>query len=219
MQYGDEPLRDISATVRALLNAYLVELYEWNVRVNLTRVPQDEAWGRHIEESLALLDHAQPPDTGLVADIGSGGGIPGMPWAIVRPQLRMVLIEADQRKASVLTHISGKLGLRNVEVVAKRAEEVGQDPQFREQFDLAISRATAPPAVLCELALPLLTVGGHLIAHVGHDVTSEECVVAADECGGDVPVVADGYLTIAKAHTTPSQYPRRVGLPLRKPLS
>src|SRR5215467_4430968 len=113
-----------------------------------------------VEDSLVLLDHLG--DAHSLVDVGSGGGMPGLPLKIARPELRVTLLEADRRKAAFLVHAAARLEL-NVEVVAERAEAVGRS-HLREAFDLATCRALAPMPVLAELCLPFVRVGGRLLA-------------------------------------------------------
>ncbi|MDQ2961242.1 MAG: 16S rRNA (guanine(527)-N(7))-methyltransferase RsmG, partial [Candidatus Dormibacteraeota bacterium] len=159
---GVEP----SPADRRLLLSYLEELHTWNQRLNLTAVPAADGWERHVTETVVLLARAGIPAGARCVDIGSGGGIPGVVIAVLRPDLAVTLVEADRRKAGFLVHVSGLLDLANVTVLSRRAEELGHDPAHREGYDAAVSRAAAPPPLLCELALPLLKVGGTLWALV-----------------------------------------------------
>lgn len=198
---------------RRLLEGYLDELEAWNRRLNLTTVGRAEAWQRHVEESLLLLERAAVAPSARCIDIGSGGGIPGVVIAVVRPDLEVTLLESDRRKAGFLVHVCGLLGLRAVTVVARRAEEIGHDPDHRERHDVAVSRAAAPPARLCELALPLLRSGGELWALVGEAASSPETVAAvtaaAAASGGTVRPSTTGLLTVRKTSLTPPRMPRR----------
>src|SRR4029077_5587929 len=115
-----------------------------------------------IEDCLVLVPHLGRARK--VVDVGSGGGLPGIPLKIARPDLELSLIEADQDKAAFLVHACAALGLDGVEVIARRAEEAGHDPRLRESFDLAVARALAPMPVLAELCLGLVRVGGRLLA-------------------------------------------------------
>ena len=151
---------------RRAIDRYLDELDLWNRRLNLTAVPRGQAWSRHVEESMRLLALAEPPPASRCADLGSGGGIPGVIVAILRPDVSITLIEADRRKAGFLVYVCGLLELGNVTVAARRAEEMAADPAHREAYDLVLSRAAAPPLQLCALALPLLRPGGTLWALV-----------------------------------------------------
>ena len=183
--------------------------------------PADEL----IEDSLVLLDHLG--DARTVVDVGSGGGLPGLPIRIARPDLNVTLVEADQAKAAFLVRACAALGLEGVEVLARRAEEVGQDPLYRETFDVAVARAVAPMPVLAELCLPLVRVGGHLLAQK----TEREDLAAAGRAiellGGRLNRVAVApsavrtagtVVIIDKVRSTPPAYPRRPGVPSRKPL-
>ena len=115
-----------------------------------------------VEDCLVLLDHLG--DARRVVDVGSGGGLPGLPLKIVRPDLEVVLVEADGDKAAFLVNACAQLGLHGVEIVNRRAEEAARDPRLREAFDLAVARALAPMPVLVELCLPFVRVGGRLLA-------------------------------------------------------
>jgi 16S rRNA (guanine527-N7)-methyltransferase len=205
----------------ATLEAYLDELDRWSQRLNLTSIPRGQAWSRNVSEAEALLEVATPGTGSSVVDIGSGGGVPGIVVAILRPDLAMTLLDADRRKSGFLIHVAGLLGLQSVRVVAERAEDAGQREGMRETFDLAISRATAPPPVLCELALPLLRTGGALCALVADAPAAlDTCIAAASACGGGAPEApSEGILRVRKVAPTPDAYPRRPGTPSRHPIS
>ncbi len=178
-----------------------------------------------VNDSLVLLEHLG--NANKLVDVGSGGGLPGLALKIARPELSVTLVEADQDKAAFLVRACAALGLKDVEVVARRAEEVGQDPLYREAFDLAVARALAPMPVLAELCLPLVKVGGRLLAQK----TSAEDVArgarAIEVLGGTLNRVASAPSTaraagtvviVDKVRPTPPVYPRRPGVPNRKPL-
>jgi 16S rRNA (guanine527-N7)-methyltransferase len=199
---------------------YLDELYRWNQRINLTSIPREEAESRHLAEARQLLAHAAPAPGARVVDIGAGGGVPGLVMAILRPDLRVTLIESDQRKAGFLLQAAAVCECPQVTVEPRRAEEVGHDPAHRDAYDLAVSRATASAPVLCELALPLLHAGGRLLALVADAETDARiAAAAASACGGGMPAaLAPGILSITKVAPTPERYPRRAGMPARRPL-
>jgi len=115
-----------------------------------------------VDDGLVLLEYLG--EAHRLVDVGSGAGLPGLPIKIARPDLDVTLIESDQAKAAFLVHACAALGLEHVEVVARRAEEAGHDPRLREAFDVAVARALAPLPVLVELCLPLVRVGGRLLA-------------------------------------------------------
>jgi len=204
----------------ATLEAYLDEVDRWSQHLNLTAIPRDQAWSRNVAEAEELLEVAAPTSGSSVIDIGSGGGVPGIVIAILRPDLEMTLLDADRRKSGFLIHVAGLLGLQSVHVVAERAEDAGRREGMRETFDLAISRATAPPPVLCELALPLLRAGGALCALVADGPAAvSTCVAAASACGGGAPEApSGGTLRVRKITATPDTYPRRPGTPSRHPI-
>jgi 16S rRNA (guanine527-N7)-methyltransferase len=199
---------------------YLDELYRWNQRINLTSISREEAQSRHLAEARRLLVHAAPAPGARVADIGAGGGVPGLVMAILRPDLRVTLIESDRRKAGFLVHVAAVCECPQVTVEPRRAEEVGHDPAHRDAYDLAVSRATASAPVLCELALPLLHAGGRLLALVADaEADARIAAAAASACGGGMPAaLAPGILSITKVAPTPELYPRRAGMPARRPL-
>jgi 16S rRNA (guanine527-N7)-methyltransferase len=203
------------------LDAYLDELASWSAHLNLTTVPREQMWSRHIDEVSELLDVAAPAHGKRVVDIGSGGGVPGVVLAILRPDLRVTMLEADKRKSGFLMHVAGLLRLSGVEVEAIRAEDAGRREGTRETFDLATSRAAAPPDVLCELALPLLRIGGSLCALVADaPSTLTSCAAAAAACGGAAPQApVEGVLRVEKVSPSPAEYPRRSGVPGRRPIS
>jgi len=178
-----------------------------------------------VDDSLVLLDYLG--DARRVVDVGSGAGLPGIPLKIARPDLDVTLIEADQAKAAFLVHACAALGLERVEVVARRAEDAGHDPRLRETFDVAVARALAPLPVLVELCLPLVRVGGRLLAQKTEAEDPAAAAHAIQLVGGELSVVlparsaarsAGTIVVIDKARPTPALYPRRAGVPARKPL-
>jgi 16S rRNA (guanine527-N7)-methyltransferase len=211
----------LSDATTVALDRYLDELSRWSSNLNLTAIPREQMWARHVVESLDLLEVAAPKVGCRIVDIGSGGGVPALVLAIVRPDLRVTLFESDVRKSGFLMHVSGLLGLRGVEVEAIRAEDAGRRAGTRESFDLATSRAAAPPDVLCELALPLLRIGGSLCALVTDaPFLLASCAAAAAACGGGPPEApTNEVLRVAKVERTSAEYPRRNGVPSRRPIS
>jgi len=209
--------------VRPEIQRYAELLLDWNRAVNLTGA-------RTMEEVLAQIAAGDVllavPWTGIgrVIDIGSGGGLPAIPLAVAMPQVHFTLLEANARKCAFLEQVAAALTLTNVAVAAGRAEELGRQPALREQFDRAISRAAAPPAVLLELALPFVRPGGDLIAQVS-PVDPQLLEPAARLLGGGSPRLerpGDGaatLLVVPKLGPTPPGFPRRTGVPNRKPLA
>jgi 16S rRNA (guanine527-N7)-methyltransferase len=173
-----------------------------------------------IEDSLVLLRHLR--DARSLIDVGSGGGMPGLPLKLARPELTVTLLEADRRKAAFLLHAAARLGVE-VEVVAERAETAARGP-LRESFDVAVCRALAPLPVLVELCLPFVRVGGRLLAMRS---AGESLEAASAELGGGAPELHPApsaardrgtVVSITKLSPTPATYPRRPGVPSRRPL-
>jgi 16S rRNA (guanine527-N7)-methyltransferase len=178
-----------------------------------------------IADSLVLLQHLGEGEK--LVDVGSGGGLPGLPLKIARPSLSITLVEADQAKAAFLVRACATLGLRDVEVLARRAEEVGRDPLYRESFDVAVARALAPMPVLVELCLPLVRVGGRLLAQKTETEDVDGAARAIDTLGGALNRVAGApsaarssgtVVIVDKIRPTPAEFPRRPGVPSRRPL-
>lgn len=178
-----------------------------------------------VDDCLVLLGHLADAQT--LVDVGSGGGLPGLALKIARPELAVTLLESDQAKAAFLVQASARLSLSGLEVVARRAEEAAHDLRYRERFDVATARALAPMPVVSELCLPFVRIGGRLLAQK----TDQEDVVAAARAiellgGGPARVVAapsaarrgGTIVVVDKISSTPGGYPRRAGVPSRKPL-
>ena len=179
-----------------------------------------------VADSLVLLPLL--PASGSLIDVGSGGGLPGLALKVARSDLRLVLLEANHRKAAFLVHAAAELGLTGVEVVARRAEEAGHDSGLREAFDVATARALAPMPVLAELCLPFVKPGGRLLAMKTADAADVAAAGAAIRLlGGQLeqvipaPSAARGrgeVVVVRKVSASPAEYPRRVGVPSRRPL-
>jgi 16S rRNA (guanine527-N7)-methyltransferase len=181
--------------------------------------------GELVADSLVLLDHLGEAEK--LVDIGSGGGLPGLPLKIMLPGLKITLVEADQAKAAFLVRACAELGLNDVEVLARRAEDVGRDPLYRESFDVAVARALAPMPVLVELCLPLVRVGGRLLAQKTESEDVGGAGRAIDALGGALGSVVAApsaarrggtVVIVDKVRPTPQAYPRRPGVPARRPL-
>jgi len=209
------------------------ELLEWNSHFNLTAIRDKEGIEtKHFLDSLTCLmalDAASTPRS--LIDIGTGAGFPGIPLKLILPQMRLTLVESIQKKAGFCTHIVEKLGLRQVQVLAERAEEVGQNPEHRESYDLATARAVAAMPTLVEYLLPLVRIGGLVIMQKGESAQLEalQSEKVIQRLGGKIkvilPVVLPGvvderYLVVLeKVALTSADFPRRTGLPAKQPLT
>jgi len=216
-------------------------LLEWNQRFNLTAVTDPEQVQiRHFLDSLSCLlaltaASAEPLSVWLARslqalDIGTGAGFPGLPLKIVWPNLKLTLLESRQKKVRFLQHIVAELGLTSVTAVHDRAETLAHQSQHREAYDLVLGRAVAELPVLLEYALPFCRRGGMVVAQKGEAATAE--AIASERAlailGGKlrriVPVEVPGlaetrHITIVeKVAPTPDRYPRRPGMPQKRPL-
>ncbi|MEN6636640.1 MAG: 16S rRNA (guanine(527)-N(7))-methyltransferase RsmG [Clostridiaceae bacterium] len=219
------PLRpDLKAAQLQQFETYYAMLADWNTRVNLTAItePEDVA-KKHFLDSLAAAPYLKP--NASVADVGTGAGFPGLPLLILRPDLRATLIDSLQKRLVFLDAVLKELKL-TAELVHARAEDAGQNPKYREKFDVALTRAVSALPVLCELTLPLVKVGGVSIAYKGDSVeelaasknalsvlhaTAERVVIPADYGARELVI-------LTKTGTTPKQYPRKAGTPAKSPL-
>lgn len=218
--------------------ARLLELLqEGNARFNLTALrTEHDIVLKHFVDSLSclrggVLDGRGPDGNLCVLDLGTGAGFPALPLAIVRPELHMVPADATRKKIAFVSATAQMLGLDNVQPLVGRAETLGRDAVHREHYDRVVGRAVAVLPVLIELALPLLRVGGLLVAQKGpipdHELASGRR--AATALGGvledvqsfNLPVSGEGraLIYVRKTAPTPSKYPRLEGVPTKSPLS
>ncbi|MBM3470466.1 MAG: 16S rRNA (guanine(527)-N(7))-methyltransferase RsmG [Armatimonadetes bacterium] len=208
---------------------FLQQLLSWKGRLNLTAATSaDELEGLHLLDSLLPLKACVVPPGCRVVDVGSGAGFPGVPMKIVRPDLRIVLVEASRRRVAFLEHLRVALDLPDVEIRWARAEALGREQGFREAFGLAVSRATAHLGATCELTLPLVEPGGAAVLLRGPKVAEEASAASrlVGALGGEVESCSLGTLpttnrlraalVLRKQRPTPPEFPRsgrRLGAP------
>lgn len=210
---------------------YHAMLVEANARMNLTRVPDDpiEAVDRNYLDCIAVLA-GDFPAAATAIDVGSGAGFPGVPLAILRPDIRFTLLDSLGKRVEFLQSVVGALGL-NAEAVHLRAEDAARQAALRERFDLAVARAVAPMNVLCEYLLPFVRVGGRMLALKGPTLDAElqDAQAALAALGGRIEraetIAIPGRdwdhraAWIEKIAPTPEKFPRRAGVPEKKPLA
>ncbi len=224
---------ELTSDQLSAFDLYARRLLEANLRTNLTSTrDRDTVYRRHFVESLALLRVLQERDLvrSPAIDVGSGAGFPGLPIKIARPDVDLTLVEATGKKARFLESIVAELGLAAVTVVDARAEELAHNPVHRGAFRLALARTLAPLPVLLELTLPFLSMEGVLAAPKGGAAQRElrESANALAELGGAIEaappmeLAMDGpqqtVIIVRKTGPTPERYPRRPGMPSKRPL-
>jgi len=211
--------------------AYEALLLMWNERMALTAIREPRQMRiRHFLDALSCTAATGPLDGRSLIDIGSGAGFPGLPLKILYPDLRLTLVDSVAKKARFLETVATELGLDDVVVIADRAETLGQTAGHRESYDWAVARAVAELRVLAELLLPLCRVGGHMLAQKGDSAAAELAAAgpAIAAVGGGAARLISVHLpetegthylvVIDKAHPTAARYPRRAGVPSKKPL-
>ncbi len=211
------------------LNRYLEMLIDWNGRMDLTSVPPEDMPEKHFLDSLLPLTKPElfPAGCSLI-DVGTGAGFPGLALAAARPDCRVTLLEAMQKRCQFLQAVCGELRLSNVSVIQNRAEITGRDPNHRERYDRAIARAVAPLNVLCEYLLPFVKPGGMALCWKGPAAEEEkkDGAFAAQALGGEMGEIMELFrgsarhviVPVKKIAETLPQYPRKNGVPAKRPL-
>lgn len=221
----------LSSWQLAALQVYAQELAVWNANHNLTAIREPEKVRvKHFLDSLSAYLAMRGSTMDRVVDVGTGAGFPGLPLKILCPQMKLTLVESVGKKVAFCRHIVDRLNLKNVEVIQARVETLCKQAAHREQYDWALARAVAVMPVLLEYLLPLVQVGGQVLAMKGESAPAEthSAERAAQILGGHLRqltlvtlpgVVEERYLVVVdKVAATPEKYPRRVGIPSKRPL-
>jgi len=210
---------------------YYKMMAEANKKINLTSFDDERGVAvKHFIDSLTCLKALEGENLASLADVGSGAGFPGIPLKICRPELHVALIESQFKKAEFLERVAGELGLKDVVVINARAEIAGREERRREYYALAVARALAGLNVLAEYCLPLVRKGGYFLAMKGKNPEEEiaRAQRSIEETGGRLervvrlrlPLAGDerNLVLIKKIKNTPARYPRRTGIPQKRPL-
>ena len=225
----------LNTTQLERFDVYRTELLNWNLHTNLTSITDPiDVEVRHFLDSLTMIAALPASDAGsgslTLLDVGAGAGFPGIPLKIALPGLRVWLLEATGKKTAFLRHIVDALNLDSVTVLQGRAEDLGHDSGLREFFDVTVARAVGNLAVLAELCMPFTTVNGHFVAMKKGAVENEvqAAAVAIETLGGGnarvLPVRVEGLdddrslIAVSKVKSTPARFPRRPGMPAKRPL-
>ncbi len=222
---------DISNDQIEMFNRYYEMLIEKNKVMNLTAITEfDDVVEKHFIDSLAILAFKEFKGINSFIDVGTGAGFPGIPLKIMFPEIKAVLIDSLGKRIGFLDEVKEELGLENIELIHTRSEDIAHDEDYREQFDLCVSRAVAGINVLSEYCLPLVKVGGVFIPYKSENYSEEvkEAEKALKILGGRIKDEKEYLLgrekarrifpIIIKEKPTPSKYPRKAGVPNKKPL-
>ncbi len=203
-------------------------LLEWNQKINLTAIEEDkDVVLKHFVDSLSIIPFLNNSKT--LIDVGTGAGFPGLPVKIAKPDLEVVLLDSLEKRVGFLNRVINELNMEKITALHSRAEDAGNSPKYREQFDAVTARAVAALPVLLEYCMPLVRTGGIFIAMKGSSISdTDEAGKALNILGGTIEEVKEFYLpgsdmkrniiVIRKLRQTPTKYPRKAGKPSKEPL-
>ena len=224
------PVKPTDRQLQQFLDYYDI-LTEWNQVMNLTAITDyEEVVAKHFVDSISLIQVTDLNREMKVIDIGTGAGFPGIPLKILFPELKITLLDSLNKRIRFLNEVIGKLELTDVEAIHGRAEDFARQKEYREQFDLCVSRAVANLSTLSEYCLPYVKKGGYFISYKSGDI--EEEVKASGKAlgilGGELEDVVKfslpgtdigrAFVKIRKIKDTSKKYPRKAGLPAKEPL-
>jgi len=206
-------------------------LKEWNQKINITSIEDDEdIYVKHFLDSILLLKDNNKNEQISIIDVGTGGGFPGYPLKIVNDNYKVTLLDSLRKRIDFLEEVAKELKLENVEFIHGRAEDFGQSKNYREKFDICVSRAVAPLNVLSEYCLPFVKVGGYFAAYKSENISSEiiSSENAITKLGGKIKeikevslpetIIVRKIVIIEKCEPTNTKYPRKAGKPSKDPL-
>jgi len=212
-------------------DTYRELLVQWNEHMNLTGITEkNEVYIKHFLDSIGTFLSKQIPKGASVIDVGTGAGFPGLPIKVFDRSIELTLLDSLNKRINFLKEVSDQIGLENVEFVHGRAEDFGKDADYREKYDVAVSRAVANLAVLCEYCMPFVKIGGYFIALKSKSFKEEldQAQKAIETFGGVVREVVmvplpgvdieHTLILIEKVSETPTKYPRKAGKPTKNPI-
>ncbi len=221
---------NINENIAHDFETYYKLLYEWNQRINLTAITdEDDVAIKHFLDSLNAAN-GMVKEGMKVIDVGTGAGFPGLPIKIANPQIELTLVDSLNKRINFLNEVVSHLGLENVETVHSRAEELGVNKNYREMYDMCVSRAVANLTTLCELCLPFVKNGGLFVSLKGPKAQeeAEEAKNAIKLLGGELEKIENydlsdtdlnhNIVVIKKISHTPTRYPRKAPKPAKEPL-
>jgi 16S rRNA (guanine527-N7)-methyltransferase len=206
-------------------------LKEWNKKINITSIEEDEdIYVKHFIDSLLILNEDNAAENKTIIDVGTGGGFPGLPLKIVNDNYRITLLDSLRKRIDFLAEVVKALNLKNVELIHGRAEDYGQNKKYRESYDICVSRAVAPLNVLSEYCIPFVKVGGYFAAYKSDNISQEisNSDNAIKKLGGKIKEIKEisipgtdinrKIVIIEKIEKTNIRYPRKAGKPGKDPI-
>jgi 16S rRNA (guanine527-N7)-methyltransferase len=206
-------------------------LKEWNKKINITSIEEDEdIYVKHFIDSLLILNEDNAAENKTIIDVGTGGGFPGLPLKIVNDNYRITLLDSLRKRIDFLAEVVKALNLKNVELIHGRAEDYGQNKKYRESYDICVSRAVAPLNVLSEYCIPFVKVGGYFAAYKSDNISQEisNSDNAIKKLGGKIKEIKKisipgtdinrKIVIIEKIEKTNIRYPRKAGKPGKDPI-
>ena len=209
---------------------YMKLLLEWNKKINLTAITdEDEIILKHFVDSITVLKYINENDK--IIDVGTGAGFPGIPIAIMMPNVKITLLDSLNKRINFLNEVIKELDLKNVETIHSRSEDCGKDILYREKFDISIARAVAKLSTLSEYLLPFVKIGGKMICMKGSEIEEElknaqyaikvlgGKIISRDEFTLPESDLKRNIIIVKKEQYTPKMYPRKAGLPAKEPIT